>query len=46
MKMETLQQRRDELEKKEVKLKEQLFKFDTFVKVRERERVCVCVCVC
>lgn len=34
MKMETLQQRRDELEKKEAKLKEQLFKFDTFVKVR------------
>lgn len=33
MKMEALQQRRDELERKEVKLKEQLFRFDTFVKV-------------
>lgn len=33
MKMEALQQRRDELERKEVKLKEQLFRFDAFVKV-------------
>lgn len=33
MKMEALQQRRDELERKEVKLKEQLFRFDNFVKV-------------
>ena len=34
MKMETLQQRRDELERKEQKLKESLLKFDKFVKVR------------
>lgn len=34
MKMETLQQRRDELERKELKLKESLLKFDKFVKVR------------
>lgn len=34
MKMETLQQRRDELEKKEQKLKESLLKFDKFLKVR------------
>ena len=33
MKMETLQQRRDELERKEQKLKESLLKFDKFVKV-------------
>lgn len=36
MKMETLQQRRDELERKEHKLKESLLKFDKFVKVRLR----------
>lgn len=35
MKMETLQQRRDELERKEQKLKESLLKFDKFVKVLE-----------
>lgn len=33
MKMEMLQQRRDELERKEQKLKESLLKFDKFVKV-------------
>ena len=33
MRMETLQQRRDELERKEQKLKESLLKFDKFVKV-------------
>lgn len=33
MKMETLQQRRDELERKEQRLKESLFKFDKFLKV-------------
>ena len=33
MNMETLQQRRDELERKENKLKESLLKFDKFVKV-------------
>lgn len=33
MKMEALQQRRDELEHKEQKLKESLLKFDKFVKV-------------
>ena len=36
MKMETLQQRRDELERKENKLKESLLKFDKFVKVSHR----------
>lgn len=34
MKMETLQQRRDELERKEQQLKESLLKFDKFLKVR------------
>ena len=34
MKMETLQQRRDELERKERTLKEQLLKFEKFLKVR------------
>ena len=33
MKMETLQQRRDELQRKEQKLKESLLKFDKFLKV-------------
>ena len=33
MKMETLQQRRDELERKEQQLKESLLKFDKFLKV-------------
>ena len=33
MKMETLQQRRDELERKEQKLKESLLRFDKFLKV-------------
>ena len=33
MKMETLQQRRDELENKEQSLKESLLKFDKFLKV-------------
>ena len=37
MKMETLQQRRDELERKENKLKESLLKFDKFVKVSHRK---------
>ena len=35
MKMETLQQRRDELERKEQQLKESLLKFDKFFKVRQ-----------
>lgn len=34
MKMETLQQRRDELQRKEQKLKESLLKFDKFLKVK------------
>lgn len=34
MKMETLQQRRDELERKEQQLKESLLKFDKFLKVQ------------
>ncbi len=34
MNMESLQQRRDDLERKEQKLKESLLKFDKFVKVR------------
>ncbi|XP_019850090.1 PREDICTED: coiled-coil domain-containing protein 42 homolog [Amphimedon queenslandica] len=38
MKMEALQQRRDELERKEVKLKEQLFRFDAFVKESDLKR--------
>ena len=33
MKMETLQQRRDELDRKEQELKESLLKFDKFLKV-------------
>ena len=49
MKMETLQQRRDELERKEQRLKESLLKFDKFLKVRVLAQipgsVCVCVCV-
>ncbi len=32
MKMETLQQRRDELDRKEQELKESLLKFDKFLK--------------
>lgn len=35
LKMETLQQRRDDLERKERSLKEQLLKFEKFLKVRE-----------
>ena len=35
MKMETLQQRRDELERKEQQLKESLLKFDKFFKVQQ-----------
>lgn len=38
MKMESLQQRRDELERKEQKLKESLLKFDKFVKVSAQTR--------
>ena len=34
MRMETLQQRRDELDKKEQDLKESLLKFDKFLKVK------------
>ena len=34
MKMESLQQRREELERKEYQLKESLLKFDKFLKVR------------
>ncbi len=33
MKMESLQQRREELERKEFQLKESLLKFDKFLKV-------------
>lgn len=33
MKMESLQQRREELERKEYQLKESLLKFDKFLKV-------------
>ncbi len=33
MKMESLHQRRDELEKKELQLKESVLKFDKFLKV-------------
>ena len=40
MKMETLQQRRDELERKEQKLKESLLKFDKFVKVSITHACC------
>ena len=39
MKMETLQQRRDELERKEQKLKESLLKFDKFVKVNSTNTI-------
>ena len=35
MKMESLQQRREELERKEYQLKESLLKFDKFLKVME-----------
>jgi len=35
MKMESVHQRRDELERKEVHLKDSLLKFDKFLKVRE-----------
>lgn len=38
MKMETLQQRRDELERKEQQLKESLLKFDKFFKVCQKEK--------
>ena len=34
MKMESLQQRREELERKEFHLKESLLKFDKFLKVK------------
>ena len=34
MKMESLQQRREELDRKEYQLKESLLKFDKFLKVR------------
>ncbi len=39
LKMETLQQRRDELERKEKSLKEQLLKFEKFLKVRDKEKL-------
>ena len=35
MKMESLQQRREELERKEYQLKESLLKFDKFLKVSD-----------
>ena len=41
MKMETLQQRRDELERKEQQLKESLLKFDKFLKVWLPLTVCI-----
>lgn len=37
MKMESLQQRREELERKEYQLKESLLKFDKFLKVKNKE---------
>ena len=36
MKMESLQQRREELERKEYQLKESLLKFDKFLKVSSK----------
>ena len=39
LKMETLQQRRDDLELKERSLKEQLLKFEKFLKVRGIRRM-------
>ena len=45
LKMEALQQRREDLERKERSLKEQLLKFEKFLKVsRASGSVCVCVC--
>ncbi len=38
MKMESLQQRREELEKKECQLKESLLKFDKFLKENDIKR--------
>ena len=38
MKMESLQQRRDELERKEHQLKESLLKFDKFLKENDSKR--------
>ena len=38
MKMETLQQRKEELEKKERSLKESLLKFDKFLKENDMKR--------
>lgn len=42
MKMETLQQRRDELERKEQQLKESLLKFDKFFKVCSEKKSYTC----
>ena len=42
VKMESLQQRREELERKEQDLKDSLLKFDKFLKVHQ----CVCMHVC
>lgn len=41
MKMESLQQRREELERKEYQLKESLLKFDKFLKVHTNTIRCV-----
>ena len=41
MKMESLQQRREELERKEFQLKESLLKFDKFLKVGRRQQVSI-----
>jgi hypothetical protein len=38
MKMESLQQRREELERKEYQLKESLLKFDKFLKENDSKR--------
>ena len=38
MKMESLQQRREELERKELQLKESLLKFDKFLKENDSKR--------
>ena len=44
MKMESLQQRREELERKEYQLKESLLKFDKFLKVSHKS-MCVHACI-
>ena len=43
MKMESLQQRREELERKEYQLKESLLKFDKFLKVETHNLLQICI---